>query len=65
MHVVGERWGQVAGWAVLFLPLLLWFAAGWICALAVLGDLTCASFTGIVLGAFLLGGSITLGPKEK
>jgi tetratricopeptide (TPR) repeat protein len=26
----GERWLSAAGWALLFLPLLVWFAAGWI-----------------------------------
>jgi tetratricopeptide (TPR) repeat protein len=29
-QALGENWGGPLGWAVLFLPMVVWFAAGWI-----------------------------------
>ena len=29
-HVLGERWSRAAGWALLFLPVVLWLPAGWV-----------------------------------
>ncbi len=29
-HAFSDRWARATGWALLFLPLVLWFGAGWI-----------------------------------